>query len=249
MATIGIFQFVLYLTVHNIHAHHTRITVYEHIVGFHVLFDYAYHIFIFKGQNTIAFVDQVHFGAFHHRENSGKFTAYHPGPQDYHTTRESLQIGDAIAGHDDFLIYRDFGQLARPAAGGQDDVLGINCFFAALGGYLHLMWRAQIGMPFDKGDILGLSPGAQFFQMHIEQGLALFYRIINLLFQLIEIKLGSAQVVARLMLVQGIYIARQLPPGFGRQRTIGHPCTTELITLYQQYFFVVIYRAHGSRIA
>ena len=170
-------------------------------------------VLVFEGQDALFFVDQEHLGFAKVREDGGKFTTNHTRTQDHDALREVRQRRHAVAGHDDFFVDRNVGQIARAAAHRHDRVLSPNGLLGAFGiGDVDVVFRGEFGVAVEKRQLPRfLEIRNLLLELHVLFG----HGAVCLVHDAREMHLRVIHRVAQIGVVRELVAFRQFPQRFG----------------------------------
>lgn len=95
-------------------------------LAFELPCDHLAHIGVLEREDTLGAVDQVHARTTEIAEDGGEFAADDARPDNDDALRQVVDAEYPIAGKNALLINDDIGYRTRSAAGGDDELVGVD---------------------------------------------------------------------------------------------------------------------------
>ena len=186
----------------------------QHTVVFHVPFNDSHGIFVFKGKYPVSFVDQVDFCPAKTAEDRSILTSNNPRSHDHHALREIGHLLNPLAGHDNFFVDGQFRQIARPAAGSQNNIVSPHGLFVGTVNNFNFVLTDQVRCAFLKFEE-SVGSTLKKLQLLIQKTFALLDGFLNFSINFRITQRWRLNVISRKALAKSGRFARKFPPGFG----------------------------------
>src|SRR5690606_13229220 len=250
VAAIVILQFVFDLSIFDFKFCKPGIAVDKHTVAFHIAFDDAHNVFVFKRQNTVSLVDQMHFRL----TKAGKYCCIlatdHPCPHDHHAFWKFFHVLDAVAGHDELLVDIDSRKFPRATSRCQDDeVAPHHLLIFAIRDLNFMLTDEPSSSPSECKQATVLFRGLHKREMLLEHRLPFNNGAPLFSLNFLVVDPGNLDVEAFEIFSEGGCLACKLPPRLGGERPVCDPRAADLISLDNQRLLLEIERAHSRRIS
>ena len=245
LLVVAVVEGVFYVAIHNVHLVEAGPFVDMDTLGGEVGLDEVGHVFIFKGQDAVGFVDEENLGAPKEGKDGGKFTADDTCAQDDDAFGVVLEVGDAVAGEDGLFVDGDVGELAGDAACGEDAVVGLEVCWARGGMDDDLGGGKELGVAVHKVQMAASGVLVSCF----DGGLPLCSGGLNGLAGLgcdvLEGDLAGGKVEASGVVVGVCVGLGDFPQDFAAECSVVEACATDLVLFDEEDTFAEVEASHG----